>query len=154
MHTDKRLRRDPRIGYDVYPELPIGAGQAVRQLAGTFSNPWVWRIVFVGVMALFVYSLWPTPITGAEISYVGLQQEAIAGNIEQITIEGETATGTFHSDGWARSGQISVRGQMMPGEPGDEIVRVNAFTATVPADTQESFIALLEMRGAEVRILE
>jgi hypothetical protein len=153
MLHEREFRRDLAMGFGPSPRLPIGIGQEMRGLASSRRTLWFWRIAFFATLALVVSLLWPEPVVRAEISYVGLQQEALAGRIDTITIHGEEAWGTFTEHRWARSGEISVVGQEMPGSPQDEVYRANAFTATIPEDTLESFVAMAERQGAEVKVI-
>jgi cell division protease FtsH len=114
---------------------------------------WVLWLLMIGIVALALFLMFPTTNDRATISYTSLHGQVEAGNVEEITLRGLEARGTFETSVRVYDGRILSPGQAPPEDVTEEQVqRVTGFDSAVPEAVQADFIALLEQQGVEISV--
>ncbi|HVB64781.1 MAG TPA: ATP-dependent metallopeptidase FtsH/Yme1/Tma family protein, partial [Nitrolancea sp.] len=72
-------------------------------------------MVIGGIAFYYVYVLfWPTQTAKLDISYSGLVQQVQAGNVKEVTIEGQAVTGSFTQEMQLINNQLLPASQTPP----------------------------------------
>jgi cell division protease FtsH len=114
----------------------------------------IW-ILWALLISLFAYSayayFWPSGDPTISISYSELRQQVEAGNVSQVTLEGENVSGEFAMEMQEYEGQIYSPDDALPsGAEADDITQSTYFDSAVPENTQPDFVAFATENNVSV----
>ena len=109
-------------------------------------------MVIGGIAFYYVYVLfWPTQTAKLDISYSGLVQQVQAGNVKEVTIEGQAVTGSFTQEMQLINNQLLPASQTPPvADTGSKATKGTNFSTVIPENTQPDLTQLLQTHNVTI----
>jgi cell division protease FtsH len=110
----------------------------------------IWAIIIT--MIIFgLFMMYPATNDSATLTYTSLRHQVESGNVEQIEITGQEASGAFVEPVRVYDGRVLSPGEQPPGDTQiTDIEPVSEFDSTIPEAAQTDFLTLLERENVEI----
>ncbi|RIK45952.1 MAG: cell division protein FtsH [Chloroflexi bacterium] len=131
------------------PTDPTKPGQRTSR----FRLPgWVLWLLLVGLAGWYIYLFfWPQEQTDIEISYSAFIGAIRSDLVKDVTITGQSVDGNFVEELRWTGSQLLLPGEQVPsGVTAEDIQTGTAFKTTIPIDSTEGLLVLLDEHGVEI----
>ncbi len=106
---------------------------------------WIIWVVLGGFALYYIYVLfWPSTAAHLNVPYSAFISQVQAGNVQSVTIEGQSVNGVFTQPMQLVNNQLSPASQPTPtGTSSSDISTGTNFKTTIPENTQSDLVTLL-----------
>ena len=132
-----------------------GGNQPQGQTPKPILPQWVW---WIGLLAILIWNFYaflvPKPSSAASLSYTAFLDQVKAGNVEDVTLNGQNIDGTFKKAVILPSGSESVASNSGSTSAAtattNQAISYTRFTSVMPAQGDNNLLPLLEQQGVVV----
>ena len=118
------------------PDRPGGPQQSPPTLRSKIPS-WILWVVMGGIAFYYIYVLfWPHQTARLNISYSGLVEQVQADRVKDVTLEGQSVSGSFKQEMQQVNGQLLPADQPAPpADAGSKVSKGTKFDTVMPENT-------------------